>query len=190
MKISRWGANSAREMRIAKIAGNANVGPKVWNTRKWKADGKTYAVMVMNKVPRAKSLYNAINNGTITNFQQVRNMVAKMHAAGIHHGNMHGENILVYVANNGSLKLVPINFGAAKYHPKIRNANSAVAMAIHSRGWRGGSVPVRNQHGNTWYRRPGREQPIRSNKNMLEYLQVVFNNARSKRANGPSRPQN
>ena len=36
LKISNWSKNSAREMNIARRAGQANVGPKVYNTRKVK----------------------------------------------------------------------------------------------------------------------------------------------------------
>jgi serine/threonine protein kinase len=175
LKISNWSKNSAREMNIARRAGQANVGPKVYNTRKVVHGGKTYAVMHMEKIPNSKSLYNAINNGTITNFRQVFNAVSKMHKAGIHHGNLHGGNILVYKNANGTLKLVPINFGASKYHRKIKNVGSAVKYAIEKRGWRGKSVIAgRNQAGPA-YARPGREQLIRSNNNMLRNLKRYFN---------------
>ena len=35
MKVTAWSKNSQREMRISKIASNANVGPRVYNTRSW-----------------------------------------------------------------------------------------------------------------------------------------------------------
>lgn len=189
LKISKWSKNSAREMNIAKRAGQANVGPKVYNTRKVVHGGITYAVMHMEKVPNSKSLYKAINNGTITNFQQVHNIVSKMHRAGIHHGNLHGNNILVYKNANGTLKLVPINFGASKYHRKIKNIGSAVKYAIEKRGWRGGSVIAGRNEAGPGYARPGREQLVRSNNNMLKNLKRYFNevkelNARNKAGAG------
>jgi tRNA A-37 threonylcarbamoyl transferase component Bud32 len=181
IKISPWSKNSAREMNIAKRAGAANVGPKVYNTRKISHKKQTWAVMTMDKVPNAKSLYNAINNGNITNFRVIWNVVAKMHRAGIHHGNLHGYNILVYKNANGTLKLVPIDFGAAKYHPKITNMSSAVKMAIQKRGWRGGSVIRGRNAAGPGYARPGREQLVRSNNNMLRNLKRYFNEVTANR---------
>jgi len=189
LKISNWSANSAREMNIARRAGQANVGPKVYNTRKVKHGGKTYAVMHMDKVPNAKSLYNAINNGNITNFRQVFNAVSKMHRAGIHHGNLHGGNILVYKNKNGTLKLVPIDFGAAKYHRKIKNIGSAVKYAIEKRGWRGGSVIAGRNEAGPGYSRPGREQLVRSNNNMLRNLKRYFNSRNERKARNEARVQ-
>jgi predicted Ser/Thr protein kinase len=182
LKISQWSKNSAREMNIAKRAGQANVGPRVYNTRKAVHGGKTWAVMHMDKVPNAKSLYNAINNGNITNFRQVFNAVSKMHRAGIHHGNLHGGNILVYKNANGTLKLVPIDFGAAKYHRKIKNVGSAVKFAIEKRGWRGGSVIAGGNQAGPAYTRPGREQLVRSNNNMLKNLKRYFNSRSARKA--------
>lgn len=174
MKISNWTRNSEREMRIAKIAGNARVGPKVYNTRTYTLGTKKMAVITMNKIPGAKSLYNAIDNGNVTNFKNVENIVGTMHRAGIHHGNLHGGNILVYKNFYGKLRMVPIDFGAAKFHPKIQNTRSAVQYAIEKRGWRGGSTPFKS--GNfTAYKRPGRNQPVRSNENMMRHLKEYFN---------------
>jgi tRNA A-37 threonylcarbamoyl transferase component Bud32 len=178
MKISQWGKNSAREMSIAKRAGNANIGPKVYNTRKHSKGGRNLAVMTMNEVPSAKSLYNAINNGNITNFRQIFNAVSKMHRAGIHHGNLHGGNILVYKNANGSLKLAFIDFGAAKYSRRITNMGTAVKRAIESRGWRGGSVVAARNNAGPAYSRPGRSQLVRSNNNMLANLKRYFNSRR------------
>ena len=165
-------------MKIAKIAGQANVGPKVWNTRKY----QNKAVMTMNKVPGAKSLYNAIDNGTITNFRNVEAIIQRMHRAGIHHGNLHGDNILVYKNSNGKIRLAAINFGASKYHRGIKNARSAVRYALEKRGWRGGSVNVTNKYmgytGPALYQRPGRNQVIRSNEEMLRNLKTYFNTKR------------
>ena len=183
MKITKWTRNSAREMKIAKIAGAKNIGPRVYNTRSIDHGGRKLAVMTMNEVPRAISLYNAINQGLVTNFNQVENVVKKMHQAGIHHGNLHGGNILVYMTNNGNLKLVPINFGASKYHRRITNTSSATKMAIEKRGWRGGSVMVGRNNGQVpVYQRPGRNQLIRPNANMLKNLKLYFNNVRARRA--------
>jgi tRNA A-37 threonylcarbamoyl transferase component Bud32 len=178
MKISLWSKNSAREMSIAKRAGNANIGPKVYNTRKHTGRGGTSAVMTMNEVPKAKSLYNSINNGNITNFRQISNAVARMHQAGIHHGNLHGGNVLVYKNANGTLKLVFIDFGASKYHHKIKNVGTAVKRAIESRGWRGGSVVAARNTAGPAYSRPGRAQLVRSNNNMLRNLKLYFNTRR------------
>lgn len=197
MKLMVWSPNSEREMRIAKIAGNKNVGPRVYNTRIWKPKNlgdyailqnvfpkrksDKVAVITMDKIPRAKSLYNAINNGNITNFGQIENVVRRMHAAGIHHGNLHGGNILVYVTNSGNLKLVPINFGASKYNKRITNASSAVRYATQVGGLRGTGTVHRVQ-GFTVYKRPGREQPVRSNENMLKNLRKYFNAIQLSRA--------
>lgn len=175
LKISNWSKNSEREMRVAKIAGRANVGPKVWNTRKYSANGKHLAVMTMNEVPNAKNLYNAINNGTIPSFKNIQNAIGRMHSAGIHHGNLHGGNILVYVGTNGRIRIIPIDFGAAKHHRGIKNSRSAVKYAIERRGWRGGSVAISTHNGVPVYRRPGRNQPIVSNENMLAHLRTYFN---------------
>ena len=190
MKVSAWSKNSKREMKVSKAAGNANIGPRVYNTRIWKPNpknaadmnilteiarrkGDALAVMTMDRVPRAKTLYNAINNGNIKNFKIIENIVSRMHAAGIHHGNLHGENILVYMNNSGKLRLVPINFGAGKYHRGIKNTASAVRYATQKGGLRGvGTSVVRNNL--TWYKRPGREQPVRSNAEMLEALRRYF----------------
>jgi len=179
MKISPWSMNSAREMSIAKKAGNANIGPKVYNTRKHTSRGKTSAVMTMNEVPNAKSLYNAINNGNVTNFRQIFNAVSKMHRAGIHHGNLHGGNILVYKNANGTLKLAFIDFGASKYSRGITNMGTAVKRAIERRGWRGGSVVAARNNAGPAYSRPGRTQLVRSNNNMLTNLKLYFNKRRS-----------
>lgn len=184
MKISKWTANSAREMKIAKIAGNASVGPRVYNTRKIHHDYQTWAVMTMDKVKNAKSLYNAINNGTVTHFKQISNVVNALHRAGIHHGNLHGGNILVYKNANGTLKFVPIDFGASKHHPKITNAASSVKYAIQRKGWRGGSVIAGGNNTIPAYSRPGRSQLIRSNANMLRNLRSYFNYKTQARARG------
>lgn len=187
MKITKWTRNSEREMKIAKIAGAKNIGPRVYNTRVIQHGRHKLAVMTMNEVPRAISLYSAINQGLITNFKQVENVVAKMHAAGIHHGNLHGGNILVYMANNGSLRLVPINFGASKYHRGIKNSNSATKFAIEKRGWRGGSVMRGRNSGQVpMYQRPGRNQPIRPNANMLRSLKLYYNSVKAQRNGGSS----
>lgn len=176
MKISKWSKNSKREMHIAKKAGNSNIGPKVWNTRKYSANGKELAVMTMNLVPDSKNLYNAIVNGNIPNFKHISNAINRMHAAGIHHGNLHGGNILVYVGDNGRVRIIPIDFGTSKYHRGIKNTQSAVHYAIERRGWRGGSVVWRTgNNGISTYRRPGRNQAITSNANMIRHLRSYFN---------------
>lgn len=190
MKIMAWSKNSQREMKIAKIAGNANVGPKVYNTRVWYPSNLSenailgnlfpnrkynkVAVITMNKVPRAKSLYNAINNGTITNFSKVENAIKRMHAAGIHHGNLHGGNILVYVTNSGNLKFVPINFGASKHNTRITNTSSAVRYAIKNPGSSGTVTRVNTMHEPEYYR-SNRSQPVKSNENMIKHLKEYFN---------------
>ena len=190
MKITAWTKNSQREMKISKIASNKNIGPKVYHTRTWSprarnaheyATLRTFApkgtklsIITMNLIPRSQSVYNAINNGVITNFKPIENMVKRMHAAGIHHGNLHGGNILVYVNNSGQLKFVPIDFGASKYHPKITNTASAVRRATQMCGFRGPGKKSVIQ-GFTCYARPGREQLVRSNQNMLNNLRHYFN---------------
>ena len=193
MKIAIWTRNSEREMKIARIAGNANVGPKVYNTRKWTPrtvgeyallkdlfpnknpnNIEHVAVITMNKVPDAKSLYRAIKNGTITNFKQIEKAIELMHAAGIHHGNLHGENILVYVNNSGQVRFKIIDFGASKYSKKIINSRSAVRCATEQGGWRGCGTS-KTVGGFTRYYRPGRNQFVRSNEAMLANLRKYFN---------------
>jgi tRNA A-37 threonylcarbamoyl transferase component Bud32 len=54
-----------------------------------------------------------------------------MHAGGIHHGDLHGDNILVeYGQDNKPVRAWVIDFGAAVHHPNIVNVNSAVRIAI------------------------------------------------------------
>jgi tRNA A-37 threonylcarbamoyl transferase component Bud32 len=174
MKITPWTLNSKREMNIAKRAGVANVGPKVYNTRKISHRKRTLAVMTMDKVPNAKSLYNAINSGNIQNFKQITNAVARLHRAGIHHGNLHGGNILVYRNASGNLKFTFIDFGASKYHPEIKNMNSAIKYAINRAGWRGGSQVVGGFQNLPGYSRPGRNQLVTSNSNRLRNIERYF----------------
>ena len=201
MKISPWSKNSEREMKISKIASNANVGPRVHNTRIWtprtpknanhlaileslapNRSKNKLSVITMDKVPRAKSLYNAINNGTVTNWKLIESAIRRMHAAGIHHGNLHGGNILVYMNNSGQLKLVPINFGASKYSREIKNTNSAVQHSIQRFGYfRGPGICARDPSGTKCYLRPGRNQPVRSNANMMVRLKAFFNSVQKKR---------
>ena len=175
LKLTNWTRNSAREFKVAKIASEANVGPRVWHTLKHVKNGKTTAVMAMNKVPNAKSLLSAIRNGNIENLHNVQALIFKMHQAGIHHGNLHLGNILVYKNSTGALKFTIIDYGASKYHPGIYNSRTAVKYAIESRGWRGGSRQcASNAFGNPCYRRPGRNQMIRSNRNMEQTLINLF----------------
>ena len=194
MKVMAWSKNAEREMQIAKIAGNANIGPKVYNTRTWNPTfvaaksinasilsnlaparlTNRIVVITMDKVPRAKSLYNAINNGTVKNFSKVENIVRRMHAAGIHHGNLHGDNILVYVNNSGNLKFVPINFGASKHNTRITNTSSAVRYAIKNPGSSGTVTRVNTMHEPEYYR-SNRSQPVKSNENMIKHLKEYFN---------------
>lgn len=203
MKVMAWSKNAEREMKIAKIAGNANIGPKVYNTRVWFPSSLSenallsnlfpnrkynkVAIITMDKVPRAKSLYNAINNGTITNFSKVENAIKRMHVAGIHHGNLHGGNILVYVTNSGNLKFIPINFGAAKYSKKITNTRSAARYATEVGGWRGLGKKVTHS-GQTFFLRPGRNQPIRSNEAMLKHLRNYFNRVQEAKTKAAAAP--
>lgn len=185
MKIMPWSNNAEREMRIAKIAGNKNVGPKVYKTRVWtppsnlddadrdiinsfsnKMRNRKIAVIVMDKIPRAKSLYNAINNGTVKNFSKVENIIKRMHAVGIHHGNLHGNNILVYVTNSGNLKFMPINFGGSNYSRTITNTKSARNYVSKMPGISGNGEP--------YYFVMGRAQPIISNHNSIRHLREYF----------------
>lgn len=187
MKIVPWSESAEREMRVARIAGNSNVGPKVYNTRVWtppnaasrnaaqnnvikaftNKNNKTNKVVVitMNKVPRAKPLYNAINNGTIRNFSKVENAIKRMHAAGIHHGNLHGYNILVYLNNSGNVKVVPINFGASNYNKSITNSKTALNYLS--------KMPGQVTH--PYYFPQGRRQPTVANEYQIENLRKYFN---------------
>ena len=164
MKVMPASNNTAREMKIARIAGNANIGPKVYNTRRY----GNWHVMTMDKVLGATSLANAIREGIVTNFRNVEEALKRLHAAGIHHGNLHGYNILVYKNANGRVRLVPIDFGAATYNQSIRNMNSAVQTA--SRG-----TNVQRIQGINYYTRPGAAQKAKSNRNSLEAIRRLFN---------------
>lgn len=176
LKITKWNPNSQHEMNIAKIAGKANAGPRIYNTRKHVANGTNWSVITMDKIQNPKSLYNSINNGTITNFKQVEQVVNRLHRAGIHHGNLHGDNILVYLNKNGKIKLLPINFGASVYNSSIRNMNSAVKFATNSaRGVRSYKTP----NGRTAYAQPGRYQGMLSNFNEFRALKAYFNETRA-----------
>lgn len=188
MKISGWTKNSERELKIAKRASNTNVGPRVYNTRSWTPQTANHgailkalapnsnklAVITMDKVPNAVSVYNAINKGWFkrTNWHIIDNAVRKMHSAGIHHGNLHGGNLLAYKNNSGKIKVIAIDFGASKYSNKIKNNNSAVKQSVCRGMWR--SKQFVNECGLRHYLRPGRNQTVRSNIRMLEYLHKYF----------------
>jgi hypothetical protein len=166
MKVLPASPNTNREIEIARVAGQANIGPKVHNARKY---GNKWHVMVMDKVLGAQSLANAISSGLVKNFANVEAAIQKLHAKGIHHGNLHGDNILVYKNANGRLRYVPINFGAATYNAgQIRNLNSAVQTA--SRG-----ATVKRIQGVNYYTLPGRSQASKSNKNSLEIIRKIIN---------------
>jgi predicted Ser/Thr protein kinase len=166
MKVMPVSVNTKREIQIARIAGNANIGPRVHNVRKY--DDKY--IMVMNKVLGARTLTNAIRLGVVKNFANIEAVIKKLHAKGIHHGNLHGDNILVYTNANGRLRLVPIDFGAATYNAtQIHNLNSAVRTA--SRG-----ATVKRIQGVNYYTIPGRLQASKSNKNSLELIRKIINN--------------
>ena len=181
MKVLPASNNTNREIQIAKIAGLANIGPKVHNTRKY---GTNWHVMVMDKVLGAQSLANAISSGLVKNFANVEAAIKKLHAKGIHHGNLHGDNILVYKNANGRLRFVPINFGAATYNANsIRNLNSAVQTA--SKG-----ATVKKIQGVNYYTIPGRSQAAKSNRNSMAIIRKIINEkgARPNSITPPSTP--
>lgn len=169
IKIGNWTKNSQYEMNVAKRAGNAGLGPRVYNTRKFTNLGKNWAVMTMDKVPNPKTLYNAINNGTVTNFKLIQNVYNSLHRAGIHHGNLHGYNILVFINKNGQKKLLPINFGTAVYNKRIKNTKTAVNIATQN------TRSYKTNGGGTAYIRPERAQPFRANNEELKALKKYFN---------------
>lgn len=164
MKVMPWGPNAEREMRVARIAGQANIGPKVYNTRQF----GSWAVMTMDKVLNAKTLNNALRTGLVTNFNNVERAISKLHAAGIHHGNLHGDNILVYKNANGRWRFVPINFGAANYNTSVTNIASAVnSVRRKAKG-------TRRIMGINHFNINGRTQPVRSNANRLKALRLHY----------------
>jgi predicted Ser/Thr protein kinase len=148
MKISRLSNNSNREAKIGTIAGKIGVGPKIHNVRTHAArtitDRELYKnlfsrnnvrkvqILIMNKVNRAMSFYNSINSSSHPiNWSAVQNVINRMHAGGIHHGDLHGENILVEYGQDGKpIRAWIIDFGTAVHHKNIVNINSAVSIAI------------------------------------------------------------
>jgi len=168
-------------MKIAKIASNKGVGPHVYNTRTFydSTNGRKYAVIAMEQLLNAKSVKQAFNNYTLNNFHNVQAAINAMHREGIHHGNLHFDNILVYKNRSNHWAVLPINFGSAKYNNRIHNANSAVKYAIGNTNWRGRPKSIARMVGNeVLYERPGRKTLVRSNKNALARIKKYFNRKR------------
>ena len=146
MKIAPSNANLAKEVNLGRTAGQAGFGPKIHNfhnyTIKTNADRvmatalfpnvrlTKLGVVIMNKVPRAASYYNAVNSG-MRNWPMVQKAINAMHAAGIHHGDLHGENILIeHDAAGKAVKAWVIDFGASHHNKAITDITSAVRIAL------------------------------------------------------------
>lgn len=93
-----------KEYKLAKRAGNKNIGPKVYN---YGTHGPNYVWYTMNYVKNGKSIRNVPNKKRFKN--EAYNKVQKLHNMGIAHFNLHEDNIII--GSDG--KLYIIDFGAA-----------------------------------------------------------------------------
>lgn len=139
MKISPAGANANREANIARAAGNAGVGPKIHDVRTTHSNlsqelfrgANGLQIVIMNKVKGAKSFYNSVKNKEPVNLRMVKNAIAKMHAAKIHHGNLHGKNILVEYDDTGKpTRVWIIDFGASTISNKVKNLKTTEKLLL------------------------------------------------------------
>jgi hypothetical protein len=193
MKIAPSNANLAKEVNLGRTAGQAGFGPKIHNfhnyTIKTNADRvmatalfpnvrlTKLGVVIMNKVPRAASYYNAINSG-MRNWPMVQKAINAMHAAGIHHGDLHGENILIeHDAAGKAVRAWVIDFGTSHHNKAITNITSAVRIALAP-----GTVtriPPSLHSGRAYsvYNANGKRQAIVSNKGSVASLKTQMSDA-------------
>ena len=188
MKISNMSTNSKSEMSIAKIAGTIGIGPRVYNTHI--INGK--AVITMNYLKNAKTVARAIMNGEITNWKPVQSAINRMHKKGIHHGDLHTGNIIIYTAPDGTRKIAIIDFGAAIFNPKIKNVRSAERIALGLKYFGRNlarKLPASElakygaKYNYPLYQVPGRSQVIVKNSNRIkeskEFLRSVLSSRKS-----------
>jgi hypothetical protein len=193
MKIAPSNANLAKEVNLGRTAGQAGFGPKIHNfhnyTIKTNADRvmatalfpnvrlTKLGVVIMNKVPHAASYYNAVNSG-MRNWPMVQKAINAMHAAGIHHGDLHGENILIeHDAAGKAVRAWVIDFGTSHHNKAITNITSAVRIALAP-----GTVtriPPSRHSGRAYslYSANGKRQLVVSNKGSVASLKTHMSDA-------------
>lgn len=193
MKIAPSNANLAKEVNLGRTAGQAGFGPKIHNfhnyTIKTNADRvmatalfpnvrlTKLGVVIMNKVPHAASYYNAVNSG-MRNWPMVQKAINAMHGAGIHHGDLHGENILIeHDATGKAVRAWVIDFGTSHHNKAITNITSAVRIALAP-----GTVtriPPSRHSGRAYslYSANGKRQLVVSNKGSVASLKTHMSDA-------------
>jgi hypothetical protein len=108
----------------------------------------------------------------------VQKAINAMHAAGIHHGDLHGENILIeHDAAGKAVRAWVIDFGTSHHNKAITNITSAVRIALAP-----GTVtriPPSLHSGRAYsvYNANGKRQAIVSNKGSVASLKTQMSDA-------------
>ena len=124
------------------------------------AEHKKLGFIVMNYI-KGNTL-NQFNFSTVKNsqtiVQKIKNVIHKMHAAGVNHRNFHRNNIIITVDANGDIHVWAIDFGRSK----IINANR---RASYSNYYASGALPnnKNNKLENNFFKQRSKSAQVRSN---------------------------
>ena len=140
LKVSAVNSKSQDEGTMSQIAGNAGIGPKVYNARV--IDG--YLVLLQEKMDGTLQEYMQRYDFSSEDYRNIENLVQRLHKLDICHKDLHIKNIM-YKMVNGKPDFKIIDFSRATYKKNSVCYSNRNKLNQLQRRIRRNSSPLQNE---------------------------------------------